>query len=204
MASIFSSFFRLFSAQEEKPDHLENEKNPKGSNALPLRAQQTGQSITPKEIKGITERKSVSLPAVLGRIWATLKYRAELSKAASDCSKFLASLSGSNFELITAASLFGPLKHLEDGKFKELFEQTINETIVKFATKTHFPDLHAIKAKLDQNIAGFFDKPRQANYNNAYRIANQCAAALDLSIAGQAITVNWTIFEKGKADGNGD
>ena len=194
MASVFSSFFRLFFVQEIEPDHLQNNKNPKGRNAIPVRAQQTGQGGTDEKIKGITERKLVCLSSVLGRIWITFKYGAELNKAASDCRKFLASLSGPNFELITAVSLSGPLQHCDDKKFEELFEQTINETIVKFAARKHYDDLNAAKAGLNQNIEGFFDKARQKTYNNAYRIAKQFATALDLRIAGRAITADWKIF----------
>lgn len=200
MASMFSSFVRLFSVQQVKRDHLGNNKNPKGGNALPVRAQQTGQGVARGKIKGIAERKSVSLPPVLERVWITFKYRAELNKAASDCRKFLASLSGSNFELITAASLFGPLKNLNDEKFKKLFEQTINETIVKFTMKTYSSNLHAAKIKCEENITNVFDTPRQNSYNIAYRIANQYAAAFNQLSAGKAIKVNWTIFQEGNTD----
>lgn len=180
--------------QQVKRDHLGNNKNPKGGNALPVRAQQTGQGVARGKIKGIAERKSVSLPPVLERIWITFKYRAELNKAASACRKFLSSLSRPDFELITAVSLFGPLQHCDDKKFEELFEQTINETIVKFAARKHYDGLNAAKVGLNKNIKGFFDEARQKTYNDAYRIAKQFETALDLRIAGQAITANWKIF----------
>jgi len=75
--------------------------------------------------KPISERNTISLRASLSLIWTRLKYDSELSKAGSDCRKFLASLSSPDFDLSTIVPLCRPLGEIGGENFKAFYEKKL-------------------------------------------------------------------------------
>jgi hypothetical protein len=144
------------------------------------------------DAKSISERKTISLGASLSRIWTRLKYDSELRKAASDCGKFLASLSSPDFDLSTIVPLCRPLGDIGGGNVKDFYEKKINDTIKKFATeagKNGQPE--RIKKNLEK-----FDSGRQKSCNSPYRMALAYRSALESTKSGSSLKETWSILSK--------
>lgn len=164
---IFHSIFRA----KQKPQ-LHEQTGPRRNSGTPdsiePRASKNSATDQPKAIE---QRKPVSLAASLKSIWNTLKYRSELEKAASDCRKFLASISEPNLDWGTVTPLCVESSHPKDDVFKELFRKTINDTIEKFVKdKKKICRTGQIQMALARNLAQFGEH-RKANYRNAFEIA---------------------------------
>lgn len=167
---IFSFLSTMFSGGAGKPEPSERTGQRKDHSAPELRATaEPGINAT----KPISERKSVSLRASLNRIWITLKYRSELDKAASDCRKFLVSLSGPRLDLSTVTPLCNPLPKESCAEFESLFNATINDAIKKFAEESKKSRYAAqMQINLKNNMELFINK-RKEHYIKAFNIAKE-------------------------------
>lgn len=195
MSGIFHFLSSSIFVGTRKTDN--NKKTPaeKAVNTLDTPERRAATNALIVDAKSISERKTISLGASLSRIWTRLKYDSELSKAGSDCRKFLASLSSSDFafSMFTIAPLCAPLNNIRNKNFQELYEKKINETIRKFAKeagKSSQPE--EIKKNVENNSKKF-DQSRQTSYNRPYRMVLEYRKALETVSDRNPVKAGWTI-----------
>jgi hypothetical protein len=195
MSCLFSFLPSIF-RRTTKPDCIEKTADHKDSGTLDAPERRTTPNASAIDITSISERETISLGASLSRIWTRLKYDSELRKAASDCRKFLASLSRPDFELSTATRLCGPLENIQDPSFKVFYEKSINDTIEKFAKEARKNDrLEQIKENLEKNMSRF-DNSRVTAYSSAFRMAKECEKALATNSESKPMKAAWIILVK--------
>lgn len=192
MSGIFHFLSSSLFGGTRKTDNKEKTPAAKASSTLDTPERRAATNAVNLDAKSISERKTISLGASLSRIWTRLKYDSELSKAASDCRKFLASLSSPHFDLSTVVPLCRPLVDLEDRNFKDFYEKKINDTIKRFATEAgNNGQSEQIKKNLET-----FDAGRQRSYSRPYRMALAYQSALEAEKRSNSLKEAWSILPK--------